>query len=254
MASVLLAAILLLVTSSVENDAEVPVDIRDRDLETLESGAADELVGAFAAAWKTARTPKEKSDALDALVQGRSPEISKELKKLLGDRDRATLLKVVALLGTQPDDTARKALLSLTKPGRRFEPLRAAEAIRSLGYVGYDDEFKTLFDLFYKHGKKEIRKAIIEAVARQKDKRAVPMLISVLDQPNPKDPNDPSNPPATWWQEKFEEWSYFKEDAISAIEAITGQRFYNSDSATDWVETEGKKVGIKSSKTPAPWT
>lgn len=254
MMNVLLAALLLLFTSLVQDGEKAPGDVRDRELKTLSSAEAAELVTAFKASWRAASTPSEKSDALDRLVQGRSPEISKELKKALGDRDREVVFRVVALLGTQPDDVARDALLSLTKAGRRFEPRRGAEAIRSLGYIGYGDDFKSLYDLFYKHGSKEVRKAIIEAVGRQKDKRAVGILISVLDQPHPKDPHDPSNPPASWWQDKFVEWSFFKDDAIAALEAITGQRFYNSETATEWAESEGKKLGIKLTKTPTPWT
>jgi hypothetical protein len=252
--NILFAALLCLTTLSLEDPEAAHIDVREKELAEVSSADAAALAAVFKAAWKVAATAEEKGAALERLVTGRHEVISKELKKVLGDRDRAVDLKVVVLLGTQRDDTARDALLAIARPGRKFDPVRGAEAVQSLGYTGYGDEFKTFQDLFYKHGSKGIRKAIVQAVGRQKDKRAVSMLISVLDQPRPANPNDPANPPASWWEDKFEEWAFFKDDVMVALKAITGKQFYNSETAIEWVEKEGRALGITLAKTPAPWT
>ncbi len=228
-------------------------DPRAKELPELTREQAEPLAAACREKMRS-KEALERVAALQQLAAGRHDAIIKELVKALKDKDRTVRVVAIQLLGTQRGPEAQKALLPIVTAGRSFDPLNGSEAVRSLGYVGYGKNgFKILEDLFWKQRAKEVRKAIVEAVGRQKEKDAVSLLIAVLDQPVPKDPNDPNNPPPSFWQEKYDEWIHFKDDAINSLEAITGKRFFNSDTAIDWIENEGKKQGFKYTKQPNPW-
>ncbi|MBI4880956.1 MAG: HEAT repeat domain-containing protein [Planctomycetes bacterium] len=233
--------------------AEGEEDPRAKELPELSREQAEPLAAACREGMRC-KEALERVAALQKLAAGRHDAIVKELVKALKDKDRTVRFVAVQLLGTQRGPEVQKALLPIVTAGRSFDLLNASEAVRSLGYVGYGKSgFKILEDLFWKQRAKEVRKAIIEAVGRQKEKEAVSLLIAVLDQPIPKDPNDPNNPPPSFWQEKYDEWIHFKDDAINSLESITGKRFFNSDTAIDWIENEGKKQGLKYTKQPNPW-
>ena len=228
-------------------------DPRDSELRTLERPEAVELAATHKAALRD-KDPKVRLAALNQLAQGRHEEISKLLKDATNDKDLGIRVRVVQLLGTQRDDIARKALTQLARPGRGFKPFVGVEAARSLGYTGYGKSgFQQLEQLFWKHPSKELRKAVIQTFGRQKEKQAVSLLISVIDQPGLKDPDNPERPPASYWKEKHEEWIHFKDDAISALAEITGKKFYNSETALDWIDTEGKRLGFRFQRQPDPW-
>ena len=235
---------------------DAPEDPRAADRPALERTEATSRLGTFKKDWRSAaREPARKVTLLKELVEGgRHPDLSKELKKALKDKDRNVRLCAIQMLGTQRDDQAVKALAGVAKPGKRINPYEVAEAIRSLGYTGYDAKsFGNFEKLFYQYKSRDIRQAVVEAVGRQKDPRAFSLLVSVLDQPNPKDPHAADAQPPSYWKSKYDEWITYKDDVIAALEGLSGRKFYNSDVALDWAREHGAEKGISIEKTPDPW-
>jgi hypothetical protein len=248
--SLVLAAVVA--TAATAEDA-APRDPREQERPELDKAAAQERVKAATAVLGGKADAAARIAALEELAAGRHEEVSKLLKKALKERNRDVALAATRLLGTQRDETARKALLELAQPGRRFEPERAAEAIRSLGYTGYGNAFEQLEKVFFEHRERDVRKALAETFGRQREKKAVSLLIAVLDAPMPKNPNDPANPPADWWGDRHVEWSHFKDAVATALEAITGTRLVTSDEALAWVKENGKANGIAYKAPANPW-
>jgi len=234
---------------------EAPADPRAADLPELERSEVTTLLGTHKKEWRSAaREPAQRVTLLKGLAKGRSVEISKEIKKALKDKDKSVRICAIRMLGTQRDDEAKKALAAVAKPGRRIDVYAVSEAIRSLGYTGYDGKSYAQFQkLFYQHPNKDIRRAVIGAVGRQKDPRAFSLLVSVLDQPNPTNPNAADAQPPSYWKSKYDEWILYKDDVIVAIAELSGRKFYNSETALDWAQEKGKEKGIKIERMPNPW-
>lgn len=72
------------------------------------------------------------------------------------------------------------------------------------------------------------------------------MLAEKLEEPKPARIDDPKNPPASWWKERWEEWNsnlpYVKK-ALSQI--VPGETFDTLSEAQKWAEQHGKEHGVK---------
>lgn len=193
--------------------------------------------------------------ALRELGKAQHPEIAKELKRLVKEGKGPARGEAIRLLGAQTKDkTAAEALKPFLRFNKRTDPALVAEAVRSLGYLGYGPKgFKQLDELFWESNDAQIRRAVVQAVGLQKDKAALSLLISLMDQPAPKDPNDPACPPASHWQAKHAEWIVYKDDVVASVEAILGKKVYNAAAAIEFVEGEGKKQRLTYKPGRNPW-
>lgn len=246
-------ALALTSTASAPQDQEDP---REAELSELSVEMARDVVGRFKVDIKQAREPAEIIQLLQELAaEGRHQTISKELSNFVRHRQPEVRLESARLLGTQSDETAQKTLLALCKRGKRLDPVLAEEAVRSLGYCGYGKRgFKQLEELFYKESHDRLRRAILKTFGQQEEKLAVPLLISLLDQPQPGSVDSASNPPAAYWQKMHVTWRLLNPTAIRSLSQITGRRFVKSEDAIEWVTTEGKKIGIKYERARSPWS
>ena len=77
-----------------------------------------------------------------------------------------------------------------------------------------------------------------------KDKRFARALAEQLDEPAPGDVNSPSNPPASWWEKKWNMWKACRADAARALREITGKEFEKTAEAKAWIKGPGKKLGF----------
>jgi len=232
-------------------------DLRDGDPQELETEAARDLVGMFKVHIKESKEAEKLVQLLEELAsEGAHSDISKELVKYLKHKHQVVEVTAVKMLGTQRDEVARKALMKIAKAGRNYKPHLGEEAVKSLGYVGYGGKrgFTQLAELFYEQKGPKIRRAIIKTFGQQKEKLAVPLLISLLDEPKPGSVSSASNPPASYWQARYKDWRYLSATSVRSLEAIIGRRFFKSKDAIEWVNTEGKKVGIKYERPKSPWS
>ncbi len=77
-----------------------------------------------------------------------------------------------------------------------------------------------------------------------KDKRFARALAEQLDEPAPADVNSPSNPPASWWEKKWNMWKECRAGAARALRQITGKEFEKTAEAKKWIKGPGKKLGF----------
>lgn len=221
-------------------------DPRDTELPQWTGEQATAAIAAFKNAWREAKAPEAKLAAVDGLVKGRHSFVADELAKLIKEKDATLRLRAVTLIGTQQGVGAEKHLLPLCKYARNYDTARGRAAIRSLGYIGYGkDGYKVLEDLFWKCADPELRADLAFAWGKQKEKRAFSILVAMLDMPRPVDPNDPNNPPASYWEAIGKQWEVVKGPTGVALEQICGKKMFNKDAAERWFEDVGKKQGFK---------
>ncbi len=229
-------------------------DPRDRDLKELDAAAAQTLVAQYRSQANAKAPAGERAAWLRAMVNGKHKQICDEILKNLKDPAPEVRLEAVKLLGTQPCDASRAALLGLCRSPKSLDPTLGPEAIRSLGAIGYGAKgTKQLEEIFYGTSVRDAKKAVVQAIGRQKDKQGLSLIVVLLDPPRPKDPNAADNPPAEFWTEKNDEWITYKDDVYAAFERITGRKFYSSGPAIDWIAKDGKKLGLKFDGRKSPW-
>lgn len=235
--------------------AQEAQDPRTAELRDLSADESRAIVSQFKVHSKATQDPAELIKLLEELSgEGRHDAVSKELTRFVRHRKVEVRLAALRLLGTQRDETAQKALLAVLKRGRKFSPVEAEEAARSLGHTGYGKRgYQQLEELFYAEPHGKLRRAIVRTFGQQKEKQAVPLLIALLDQPKPGSVNSASNPPASYWQQTYKKWRLLNPAAVRALAEITGRRFVKAEDAIAWVEAEGKKIGIKYKRARSPW-
>lgn len=86
----------------------------------------------------------------------------------------------------------------------------------------------------------DLVRASLHYLGKRKYKRAVPLLIELVPEPQPKNPNDPKNPPASYWQERVKLWHKSEGWARWALKEITGQEFRSYREWDAWLK-ENKK-------------
>jgi hypothetical protein len=86
----------------------------------------------------------------------------------------------------------------------------------------------------------DLMRASLHYLGKAKMKRAVPLLIELVPEPQPKNPNDPKNPPASYWQERIKLWHKSEGWARWALKEITGQEFRSYREWDAWLK-ENKK-------------
>jgi hypothetical protein len=69
-----------------------------------------------------------------------------------------------------------------------------------------------------------------------KELEALDLLLENLDEPAPANVDDPSNPPAEYWEMRWKAWRSWRDDVKEALFAITGQRFNTSAEAREWLD------------------
>ena len=93
---------------------------------------------------------------------------------------------------------------------------------------------------------KETHKAATRYFGYIKYKPAFRMLAEKLDEPHPKNPNDPNNPPESYWKERWQEWdSNVPHTRWALSQLVEGETFELAAEAKEWAEKHGKEHGIE---------
>ena len=89
----------------------------------------------------------------------------------------------------------------------------------------------------------DMLRAAIHYLGRRKFKPAVPFIIEeMIDRPVPKDPNDPKNPPATYWEARTKLWQDYESWGRWMLKETTGQTFRSVREWQAWLKTQDKKA------------
>ena len=215
--------------------------------------------------------------ALDALIDylgsGRTSllykKLVKETAKQLGIQSRTKIAKMTArseadvqasaarLLGNIPGKDSTASLMKALKDKKlgSDKPLVLTAVIDALGRLGHVKAEPMVKSEFRKFREENVHRACVIYFGRieTKDRDVVRALCEQLESPQPANVDSASNPPASYWKERWRVWQVTRRDVSWALQEITGQRFQpgeggqpgDGEKALRWLEENGKKLGIK---------
>ncbi|HEX5136274.1 MAG TPA: hypothetical protein VFY93_04825 [Planctomycetota bacterium] len=253
-----LSILLLLAATSIADDtkpaAEAPkkktaaeVEIPDPGTAVEDASVARQEVARFEKDMREAKEPEKEAALLERLGGWDHPEVLRAAQKYVKDKDVPVAVAAVVAVARQgkSKEAAGKALLGVVRSEKRTDILCAAMV--GMGKVGYDN--KAAISEAQKHFQRDARethKAATRYFGYIKYKPAFRQLAEKLDAPHPANPNDPNNPPESYWEERWKEWDSnvpYTRWALSQI--VEGETFETTAEAKQWAETEGKKHDIE---------
>tara|TARA_R110002072_G_scaffold241027_11_gene399748 strand:+ start:23968 stop:24768 length:801 start_codon:yes stop_codon:yes gene_type:complete len=222
-----------------------------KKLETWPDKLARNKVKAFEKTLKPKKVSMMvRKQALDSLNGGISLRLIKPLQQFI-ETDSSIVLKkqAVAMLGDQPKDRAKPAILKLLKNlSLTANPQVEAGLVKALSQTGYDagdwDPIKEVLESDYDNERIPVHEAVLDLVKKHKEVQAIPMLLRNLEEPIPANVDIANNPPAEYWKARWHAWAVWKGKVKDALFAITGQRFSTVKEAKAWL----KKNPIERSK------
>lgn len=234
----------LLLAAAARLPADEPKKIREATAEEVPPILAD----LEAASRK--KKPEEAVALLKRLDELKHREFEKPLQKLLRHAEAAVALKAAEYLEERTYPESGKAVWTASW-GQAVNDKRQAvkaKALRALGVIGFALDKKQLDDVqrvwrALQGNPNRSQAPVLVDVAfyaeKAKDKRFVRDLATAIDEPVSTDAG-PTNPPASWWEEKWNLWNESKAGVHAALKAITGQDFDTTAKAKEWVEAHAK--------------
>lgn len=224
------------------------IEIPDPGVEIKDSSVVTGEIARFQTDYKKAK--KAKDDKLQAelllkLGDKDHAKIFKEACKYVRDKNHRIATAAVVAIARQKSsaDEAGKYLNRLLGREKRTNILCAAMVgMGVLGYTrAYDDVKK-----YFKKDMRELRKAAARYFGYTKAKAAFRLLAEELDEPVATNPNDPDNPPASWWEERWKAWKANEKAVHWALsQLVEGETFETTLEAKKWAEAHGKEHGIE---------
>ncbi len=212
-----------------------------------DSSSARRQVARFQKEWKEAKSNQDRLKALERLGKWDHGEVLKAAQRHTKHKDHniATAAVVVCARQLSVKKKAAKAVLGVLRREKRTNVVCAA--MLGLGWLGCDKKaaVKEAKKLFRKDWR-ELHKAATRYFGYIKYKPVFRLLAEQLDEPRPANPNDPNNPPASYWKERWHAWNKnVKWTRWALAQMVPGETFDEKSEAKAWAETEGKKHGIE---------
>lgn len=164
------------------------------------------------------------------------------------DKAKTVRQEAVKALGKQPSKRARPTLTNLlNKSSIMKEPAMTAAIVRAISNNCYDgrdwNKFQKMFNQAETNNKAaDAQRAILEAAGKHKEVDAIRLLVDNIDPPEPAWVDDPSNPPASYWEARYKNWRKWNSQVASSLYQITGQRFGTAKEARVWLKKNLKKI------------
>jgi len=223
--------------------------VEDPKVVEVEKDEAKKLLDALTKAVKTKEATKI-VPAVEPLIEKSNEKFFKDLAKLAKHKNQNVRVVALRALGSQKEP-AKKITSTLfgilrAKPFQHSGPTLAM-AIDSLRRQKVDkkqvaDEIESHFT---KAKQPETMKAAVRYFGDMLMKDKVKKLIPWVEQPQPANPNSPTNPPASYWKRMWEIWNEIKETVWYSLETITGKDFKTRREWEKWSRsTEAKRMGI----------
>ena len=86
----------------------------------------------------------------------------------------------------------------------------------------------------------ELLRACIHYIGKRKIKAAVKDLVGMVERPEPENPNSPTNPPAAYWEARFNLWAPSEAWVRWALKEITGEEYRTAAEWKVWYEINEK--------------
>lgn len=223
-------------------DQSKPVATAPKVIEQWDDRRAKDAAKALTAAFKGNASMRDRNQALELIATGSNKNLVKPLAKII-ERDKSIVIRKLAaeLIGNQPVKAAGSAIVKLLRSAKVTSyPVVHAELIRAFSRCGYVPklwkEIDNEFERYYELERVPLQEALLELIAAHKEKQALPLLLRNLDEPAPTNVDDPSNPPAEYWEARWKSWRVWRAKVKEALFAITGQRFSTAKEAAEWLK------------------
>ncbi|MDA0934570.1 MAG: hypothetical protein O3C51_14040 [Planctomycetota bacterium] len=192
---------------------------------------------------------RDKLAAVEGLAQGRNAKLVAPLAKTCLTEKALTVRKAAAdALAHQPEKEAKRAVLTLLGDAQlRDVPQVCASLLLALGTLGYEagrdwKHLEGLFDRDYAAERVPLQQAMLKLIQGCGELEALDLLVDNLGEPIPADPDDPANPPASYWEARWKAWSVWREDVKATLLSLTGQRFSTAEEAKIWIKKNGAEL------------
>lgn len=251
-----LAGLLLLLSGLRAEDAAAPASAADArregpgDIVILDPGTkiddpavARKTIEKAQADVKAAKEEDAKGEALKKLGDWDHPEILKAAQRYLDDRNRFLAIAAAVVCARQSEKAkAGAALWGALKNEKRTDVVSVL--LVALGRAGFTKAYKEA-EFWFRKDTKEPRKGAARYFGYTKAKAAFRLLAEELDEPRPADVNSDTNPPESYWKERWHDWNGCLPHVRWALaQLVEGETFDQKKEAENWAKTEGKKHGI----------
>jgi HEAT repeat protein len=222
------------------------IEIPDPGTKVEDPAVARQEVARFQKEWDEAED--RRLELLARLGEWDHALVLAEAQKYVRDKDHRIAVAAIVAVARQASsrDKAGGVLLKAFNGDKRTNVVCAS--LVAMGKLGYDTAAvrKKAHALLAKDTK-ETFKAAARYLGYVKDKSAFRALAEQLDEPTgPANPSSPTNPPASYWKEKWEDWArsiYYVRWAVNQL--VPGETFETAKEAQDWAEAHGKEHGIE---------
>lgn len=218
--------------------------------EEWDDRTAREAVREFGKRMKGRSVPlKTRIEAVEALAKGRHERLVEPLAKVVMT-DKAITVRQAAAKGLAhqpPEDTKRMVVRLIDHDSLKDVPQVQATLVEALQKAGYEagrdwEALDGLFEREYSAERVPLQQAILALVKEHRELEALDMLVRNLGEPVPANPDDPSNPPASYWEARWKAWAVWRGEVKEALLAITGQRFSTEEEARTWLKKNEKEL------------
>jgi uncharacterized membrane protein YfbV (UPF0208 family) len=223
------------------------VDIPDPGQGIEDPAVAKQEVARFDKEMKEAPSAEKEVEILTRFGSWDHAEVLKAASKYMKDKERDVAVAAIVVVARQgkSKESAGRALMGVLKIEKRTDVVCAA--IVGLGKLGYDNK-TTVNEVmkYFQRDTKETHKAATRYLGFIKHKPAFRQLAEKLDEPHSKNPNDPNNPPESYWKERWMEWEGNVPHTRWALsQLVEGETFELTAEAKEWAEKHGKEHGIE---------
>jgi hypothetical protein len=263
-----------------EEEEEKPIEVTEASPEVVEALLAEHKAAVAAkeaqplvevleklAVHNNAEFFEPAKDAVKYKASSRDKKAVRRRAKELGDRSAKRIKELTLAVEARVQATAARVMGNYADAGKTLhklfgdkrvvddKPTVAAALIESMGRVKYGRVAKEVVKEFKKYSSTEVMKASIRyfGLVKTKDKDVVYELCRQLEPPQAGSVNSPSNPPASYWKRRWEQWNEIRLDVAWALEQITGQKWQpalgekdgDGKRALAWVKEHEKELGLK---------
>lgn len=218
-------------------------------LPVLDDKEAAERIADFKRAYTKSADLGRRLEGVKKIATHRNERFAIELQKItLADPNPIVRAEAAKALGRQDGPKAKVGIVACLKGLQAAEQQVVLLALLdALQHGAYDPAyFDVLAPLFDKESTQPaVQQRIVRLFGKGQEKRAFRLLVDNLNEPIPENVDDPSNPPASYWEMRWKKWDVWRLDVAKALKDLTGVEFKEKKFYKEWAKGEGKKLGFK---------
>ena len=180
-----------------------------------------------------------------------------EIERLLHERRAVIEVAATHVLAYQPIQKAGPILVGAFEDNdlRTHRPLTAKAILEVFARFQYVEATDSVVRELNELRSPEMARSCIALLVDidTKSEKAFLALCDLLAGPAPANVDDPTNPPAAYWEARWRTWTPLRRDVQAALRKLTGRdwkadagtRIGEADAARKWVRDNAKKLGLK---------